>query len=149
LSGLALGLLVLFVSAPLTVSAAHDGGPLFRRGLFFTTAGAVLLAVWPLALMAVIFPVGEAARVECMDDLGGTGGRITDITPSLIPAQVYCDTTQGVRWGAIFSGWESAGLTGVTLLLAASVVNGVWLIASPRTPALAQAERLPDRASGR
>lgn len=125
-----IGLAILFITAPLVLTAASGPSNRFRIGVFCAGAGSALLALWPFVLVLLVFPTGESAHVACRDTLGGSGGRIIAITQSLFPTQIHCDTTQGTDMAAVYSGWESAGLSSVTLLLVAVVAVGVWLMAT-------------------
>ena len=122
------GLALLFISAPLVLSTASRQSDRFRAGMFSAGTAAALLAVWPFVLVVLVFPVGNDARNACRDMVGASAGRITDITQSLFPTQIRCDTTQGANMASVYSGWESAGLSSVTLFLAGFVAVGIWLM---------------------
>ena len=128
---LLIGLVVLFITVPLSGLAARDRSDGFLAGMLCAGGGAALLAIWPFFVLWVVFPGGDGVHTACSDDLGASGGRIIDIETvrSLFPTQIFCNTTEGVK-ATVYSGWEAAGLSSVTVLLVAVVAFGIWLMAT-------------------
>ena len=129
-TALLIGLALMFITAPVTLSIASGRSDRFRAGVFYAGGGAALLAIWPFFVVWFVFPLGEGAHIACQYALGPSSGRILATTQSLFPMQIHCNTTQGSNMASVYSGWESAGLSSVTVLLVAAVAVGIWLMAT-------------------
>jgi hypothetical protein len=129
-AALLIGVLLILIAAPLVQLPAHGQSDRFQAGMRYTGGSAALLAIWPFIVVWFVFPPGDGAHTACQDALGAGDGRILGTTRTLFPAQIHCDTTQGTSMASVYSGWESAGLSSVTVLLVAVVIFGIWLMAT-------------------
>ena len=74
------------------------------------------------------FILGNHAEEYYETCLSATEGRLAHINRSTFPTQVWCEVEGDAHAGAVFSFWESLGLSSVFVVLALIMCFGVWMM---------------------
>lgn len=121
-------------TAKITIVTYHEGD---QQGLSIehpegTWAGAALAGtglaafiIWQFVLRLIIWAGSENIYNEC---LRVTSGRLLNIDRSVFPTQIYCDTEAGPHAAALYSFWQSVGLSSVIVILVLIMFYGVWMM---------------------
>lgn len=107
-----------------------------RTGSNLVGVGLAGLFLWNFILGFYI--LGSHAEEHYEACLSATQGRLVYINRSTFPTQIWCEVEGDAHAGALYSFWQSLGLSAVFVVLVLIVLYGVWMMVrqGKRTKAL-------------